>query len=122
MTLYPRVRVGNATVYVSGTVICRPGQTIEITPLPAPTGAFRIELVFIDNALLPSGSRAENKPNNLVTVTLTNFGPNTTSTRVAISIGTLASQSLLLDVAASQTGAGAEAVRIVTYTVLQGPP
>lgn len=122
MTLYPPIKVGTADVYVSGTVICRPGQIVEITPLPAAAGAYRIQLSFAEDSSLPARVTVLNQPNNAVLVTVTNFGSGPTSTIAPVAVGNLDGVPLLLDVAGYTTGENETLVRAITFTVLQGRP
>jgi len=123
MTVYPPlIKAGAAEVYLSGTVICRPGQIVEITPVPAASLPYRIQLAFFDNGLAPSGVEAVNQPDNVVLVKFTNFGTNTASTSAPVYVGSVSGMALTLDVAGYTTGFGASLVRVVTFTVLKGAP
>ena len=122
-TLYPQVKVGAAEVYVSGTVLCRPGQIIEITPVPtAAPFPYRLRLSFVENPLIPSRVDVVNQPENGVLVTITNFGVGTTSTSAPLNVGLLGGAPLLLDIAGTTTGSGASLLRVISFTVTQGQP
>lgn len=122
MTVYPQIRVGKAEVYLSGTVICRPGQTIEVTPVPTAVMPYRIQIAFIENPFLPARVDVANQPNNIVLVTLTNFGNGIASTSTPVNIGYIEGAPLSIDIAMFSTGVGTSLLRAITFTVLRGAP
>jgi hypothetical protein len=97
----PQIRVGDLDLLYSGTVVVSGNNRIKITPVPAATRPFYVEIVFNDNAALPNGVNVVNTSDNGVTVTLTNFALlGATSTTQPLTIGNLNGAPVLLSIMA----------------------
>lgn len=121
MTNTPRVKIGNAEVYATGSLVVRGDKRIEITPVPTGANPYRIEFIFTNVPDAPGRIEPTNKPDNLVSVEITNFSsPTGISNTDPLVVGNLGGKLIYLMVACYNTGIGESTVRVLSYTLTLG--